>query len=190
MILESCESNIKIAEEHVSSENIHTFWYCWKYTVKLFPTNRRDSIIKGLNRYKGTWYKYFPNSFNFGIIGDREENVLSRALHLPEMSDLKNDIILCGTNSICIDSAYDIAQCLIDISVCFRNHSSKIEIFISRIFPRDECYSVNKMLINEINTILKFTALCIVLILLNKNKAEPIITTRLTLHCSIMTSCI
>ena len=57
----------------------------------------------GLNRYKGTWYKYFPKSFNFGISGDRAENVFWRALHLPEISYLKNVIILCRTN-ICIDS--------------------------------------------------------------------------------------
>ena len=78
-----------------------------------------DSIIKGLNRYNGTWDRYFPNSFNFGISGDRSENVLWRALNLPGMSYLKNVIILCGTNNICIDSPHDIAQCLIDIGVCF-----------------------------------------------------------------------
>ena len=53
------------------------------------------------------------------------------------------------------DSPYDIAQCLIDIGVCFQNRSSKIKIFISRNLPRDECYSVNRMLIKEINAILK-----------------------------------
>ena len=36
----------------------------------------RDSIVNGLNRYKGTWYKYFPNSFNIGISENRAENVL------------------------------------------------------------------------------------------------------------------
>ena len=64
-----------------------------------------DSIIKGLNRYKGTWYKYFPNSFNFGISGNYTENVMWRVLNLPEMSYLKNVIILCGTNNMCIDIA-------------------------------------------------------------------------------------
>ena len=83
-----------------------------------------DPILKGLNRYKGTWY--FPNSFNFGISGDRAEDVPWRALHLPEILYLKNVIILWGTNSICTDSPDDIAQCLIDISVCFRSRSSKI----------------------------------------------------------------
>ena len=71
------------------------------------------------------------------------------------MSYLKNVIILCGTNNICTDSPYDIAQCLIDIGVCFQNRSSKIKISISGILPSDECYSVNRMLIKEINTILK-----------------------------------
>ena len=64
-------------------------------------------------------------------------------------------LILCGTNNIYIDSPYDIVQYLIDIGVCFRNCSSKINIFISRILPRDECYSLNRMLIKEINAILK-----------------------------------
>ena len=53
-----------------------------------------DSLIKGLNRYKGTWYMNFPDSFNFGISGDRAENVLWKALQLPEMSYLKDVIIL------------------------------------------------------------------------------------------------
>ena len=71
----------------------------------------------GLNSNKGTWYKYFPNSFNFGISGDPAENVLCRALNLLEMSYLKNVIILCGTNNICI------VQCLIDIGVLIRNQN-------------------------------------------------------------------
>ena len=37
----------------------------------------------------------------------------------------------------------------------FSNRSSKIKIFISGILPREECYSVNRMLIKDINTILK-----------------------------------
>ena len=54
-----------------------------------------------------------------------QKNVLWRALHLPDMSYLKNVIILRGTNNICNNSTHDIAQCLIDIGVCFRNRSSK-----------------------------------------------------------------
>ena len=72
---------------------------------------------------------------------------------------------------ISVDSPYDIVQCLIDIGVCFQNCSSKINIFISRILSRDECYSVNRMLIKDINAILNLSVLCIVLISLNKNMA-------------------
>ena len=50
------------------------------------------------------------------------------------MSYLKNVIILCGTNNIFVDSPYDIAQCLIDIGVCFPNCSLKFEIFHSGSF--------------------------------------------------------
>ena len=71
------------------------------------------------------------------------------------MSYLKNVIILCGPNNVCTDSPYDIAQCLTDIGVCFWNRSSKIKLFISGILPKDERYSLNRMLIKEINTILK-----------------------------------
>ena len=114
-----------------------------------------DSIIKGLNRYKGTWCKYFPNSFNFGISGYNAENVLWRALNLQEMSYLKNVIILCGTNIICIDSPYDSVQCLINIDVWFRNRLPKVKIFISEILPRDKCYFVNRILIKEIKNNMK-----------------------------------
>ena len=44
---------------------------------------------------------------------------------------------------------------LIDTGVCFWNRSPKVKIFISGILPRDECYSVNRLFIEEINTILK-----------------------------------
>ena len=57
--------------------------------------------------------------------------------------------------TFCINSLYDIAQCLIDIGVCFRIRSTKGKIFVSRILRRNERYSVNRILIKEINTILK-----------------------------------
>ena len=71
------------------------------------------------------------------------------------MSYLTNVIILCGTSNTCIDFPYDIAQCLIDIGVSFQNRSPKVKIFISGNLPRDECYSMNRILIKEINIILK-----------------------------------
>ena len=123
--------------------------------------------------------------------GDRTENVLWRALYVPKISYLKIVITLCETNNICVDSPYDIAQCLIDIGVFFRKNSFKIKIFIPGIVSSDECYSVNRvLLIKEINVTLKCKSLCIVLILLYKNKAGLITTTHFIIHYSIMKSCI
>ena len=79
--------------------------------------------------------------------GDRTENVLWRALYVPKISYLKIVITLCETNNICVDSPYDIAQCLIDIGVFFRKNSFKIKIFIPGIVSSDECYSVNRVLL-------------------------------------------
>ena len=64
---------------------------------------------KGLTRYKGTRNKYFPSSFNFGVSGDRAENVHWRDVNLPDMPYLKSAIFLSGTNNVCNDSPHDIA---------------------------------------------------------------------------------
>ena len=43
----------------------------------------------------------------------------------------------------------------ISISVCSQNCSSKVKIFISRILHRNDCYSVNRILVQEVDIILK-----------------------------------
>ena len=42
-----------------------------------------------------------------------------------------------------------------DIGVCSQNRLPKVKIFITSNFPKDVCYSVNRIFIKEINTILK-----------------------------------
>ena len=71
------------------------------------------------------------------------------------MSYLTIFFILCGTNNVCFDSPSDIAHFLIDIGVYFQNRSPKVKIIVSRILSRDECYSVNRILIKQIYTISK-----------------------------------
>lgn len=95
-----------------------------------------DAIMKGLTWYKGTWYKYFPYSFNISISTDYTEIVFWRALDLQHMPYLTNIIIFCGTNNICNDFPCDTTKCLIDIDLCFQNCSPKVKLFISRILPR------------------------------------------------------
>ena len=115
-----------------------------------------DSIVAGLTRYTNIWNNLFGNSFiNLGISGDRVENVLWRAREIPFIPSLKNVVILCGTNNINKDSPYDIAQGLIAIGSVFKNQSSNPNIFICGLLPRDESFSINRLIINEVNDLLK-----------------------------------
>ena len=116
-----------------------------------------DSIVPGLSRYPNVWNESFAqiNALNFDIGGDRVENVLWRAIDLSLPSSVKNVVILCGTNNISIDTPRDIADCIISIGSILQKKSSRINVSICGLIPRDEGWSVNRVLINEINEILK-----------------------------------
>ena len=66
---------------------------------------------------------------------------------------MKN-VILCGTNNIPIDSPRDIADCIISIASIFQKKSSGINVSACCLILPDECWSVNSVLINEVNEIL------------------------------------
>ena len=53
------------------------------------------------------------------------------------------------------DSPYDIPQGLIAIGSVFKNQSSNPNIIICGILPRDESFSINRLIINEVNDLLK-----------------------------------
>ena len=115
-----------------------------------------DSIVAGLSRYRNVWNEYFAqiNALNLGIGGDRVENALWRAIDIPLPSSVKNFVILCGTNNIPIDTPRDIGDCIIGIGSTFQK-SSGINVSVCSLMLRDECWSVNRVLINEVNEILK-----------------------------------
>ena len=117
-----------------------------------------DSIVAGLSRYPYVWNKYFApiNILNLGIGGDRVESALWRAIDLLLPSSVKNVVILCGTNNIPIDTPRDIADCIISIDSIFPKKSSGIDVSVCGLIPRDECWSVNRGLINEVNEILTY----------------------------------
>ena len=116
-----------------------------------------DSIVAGLSRYPNVWNEYFAqiNALNLGIGGDRVENVLWKAINLPLPSSVKNVVILCGTNNVSIDTPRDIADCIISLGSILQKKSSGINVSIYGLIPRDEGWSVNRVLINEVNEILK-----------------------------------
>ena len=115
-----------------------------------------DSIVAGLSRYPNVWNDYFAqiNALNLGIGGDRVENVLWQAIDLPLPLSVKNVVILCRTN-ISIHTPRDIADCIISIGSILQNKSSGINVSICGLIPCDDGWSVNRILINEVNEILK-----------------------------------
>ena len=74
----------------------------------------------------------------------KPENVLWRALNVPDVSYLKSIIILCGGSNICNDSPFDIVQCLVSIGSCFESCWPRFKICISRVLHRDDCYSFDR----------------------------------------------
>ena len=117
----------------------------------------RDSIVAGLNRYRSVWTKYLEplKTVNCGIEGDSVQKVLWQAQNLPVISNLKNVVILCGTNNLFQDSSEDIADGVIEIAGTFQSKYNSINIAIGGILSRDASWSMNQVLIKEVNEILK-----------------------------------
>ena len=92
---------------------------------------------------------------NCGIGGDRIQHVLWRALNLPASPDLKNVVVLCGTNDLLLGSPKDIADGILEIARSFEINYSCVNVIICGILPRDDSWSVNRVSIKKVNQILK-----------------------------------
>ena len=53
----------------------------------------------------------------------------------------------------------DIADCIVNIGSCLREKSSRINVFICVLIPSDESCSINKVLIKDVNRILRYLCL-------------------------------
>ena len=129
-----------------------------------------DSIMAGLTRYTNIWNSLFDKRFiNLCISGDRVENVLWQARDILFLPSLKHAIILCGTNNINKHCPCAIAQGLITIASIFKNQSSNSNVFICEIIPCDELFSINRLIINEVNDLLKSKCLVTNFHFINQN---------------------
>ena len=57
------------------------------------------------------------------------------------------------------DSPMDIADCIVNIGSCLRERSSRINVFICGLIPGGESWSVNRVLIKDVNKFLKYLCL-------------------------------
>ena len=92
---------------------------------------------------------------NCGIGGDRLQDVLWRTLNVPASQNIKNVVVLCGTNNLLLDSPKDIADGILEIARSFEINYTCVNVIICGILPRDDSWSVNRVYIKKVNQILK-----------------------------------
>ena len=131
------------------------------FKKKIYTLLLGDSVIVGLLRYLRVWPRHFTplKALNLGIKRGDVENVLWLAMNLSILPSLKNVVALCGTNNLFTDPPMDIADCIVNIGFCLCEKSSNISVFICGLIPRDESWSVNRVLIKDITGILKYLCL-------------------------------
>ena len=67
---------------------------------------------------------------------------------------MKNIVILCEINNILIDTPCDIIDYIISIGSIFRKKSNDTNFSVYGLIQCDECWLVNRLLVNEVNEIL------------------------------------
>ena len=76
-------------------------------------------------------------------------------MNLSISPSLKNLVKLCETNNLFTDSLTNRANCIVNIGSCLLEKSSNTNVFISGLIPRNESWSINSVLIKDINRILE-----------------------------------
>ena len=106
-----------------------------------FERQKSPGVI-GLSRYQNVRDKFLKllKDFNCGVGGGRIQNILWRALNLPVSLNLKNVVVLCGTNNLLLDASKDIADGILEIARSFEINYSCVNVIICGILSRDDSY--------------------------------------------------
>ena len=117
-----------------------------------------DSIIQGLRRYHGVWNNYFEplGTLNFGIGGDRIQNILWRIKHGESPSNLQVAVIRSGTNNIDCNTPKDTSNGLTLVVHAILERKPNADVIVTGILPRDKHISCRHELIKNVNQNLKF----------------------------------
>ena len=117
-----------------------------------------DSLISNLSRYPDIWNKYFTNynTLNFGISGDKVQNILWRISNydFSNNSSIKCVFILGGTNNIDHNSPEEIVNGLITSGLSAQSKLKNAKIVIIPLLPRDSKSSMRRGNIDIINNLL------------------------------------
>ena len=96
-----------------------------------------DSLLRSLSNYPEVWKLLSAhNLVNFGLGGDRNENVLWRVDNLSLLPTVTTVVILVGTNNMMTDKSEDIAASIISSVVELREKYPRLHVVVTRITPR------------------------------------------------------
>ena len=103
-----------------------------------------DSIIANFDKCSDNFDKFFLplRTLNFGISGDKIQNVLWRVYNMTLPASVEYVIIHCGTNNLGHNSPLKIAEGLINIACILKKNYKGLHIFIRCLLPRDDEKSV------------------------------------------------
>ena len=117
----------------------------------------RDSVIANFDKSNNIFDKFFLPfcTLNFGISGDKTQNVLWRVCNMTLSASMEYIIIHCGTNNLGHNSPLKIAEGLINIACILKKNYKNLHVFVSRVLPRDGKKSVKRSLLYAVNCYLK-----------------------------------
>ena len=116
-----------------------------------------DSIFANFSKFSSLFDKHFSkfNTLNFGIGGDKIQNVLWHINNMSLQPSLQYIIVHCGTSDIGYNDPEVISDGLIDLARVIRKEYKDIKIIISSILPRDKANSRKRSLVIATNIYLK-----------------------------------
>ena len=117
----------------------------------------RDSIIANFDKCSDIFDKFFLpfRTLNFGISGDKIQNVLWHVYNMTLPASVEYGIIHCGTNNLGHDSPLKITEGLINIASILKKNYKDLHIFVSCLLPRDDGKSLKRSLLHAVNCYLK-----------------------------------
>ena len=91
-----------------------------------------DSIIANFNKCNDIFDKFFLSfrTLNFGISGDKIQNILWRVCNMTLPTSVEYFIIHCGTNNLGHYSPLKIAERLINIACMLKKNYKNLHIFV------------------------------------------------------------
>ena len=117
-----------------------------------------DSVISNLSRYPDVCKCYFSihNTLNFGIQGDKVQNMLWQMnnLNFSKNCSVKFVFILGGTNNVGHNSLEEIANSLLISGLSAQAQCYNAKVVTIPLLPRDIKNSLRRGNINVINTLL------------------------------------